>query len=70
MVIQLKVHSPTGEEKVIKLCDNEEQMEEITVLQLKQMITKTFMIRGEFNYYFFIIIIIIIIIIIFIFNLP
>lgn len=50
MVVQLKVHSPTGLEKIIKLCDNEEQMKEITVLQLKEKIMEIFMIRGEFNY--------------------
>uniref|UniRef100_A0A671V2H7 Ubiquitin-like domain-containing protein n=1 Tax=Sparus aurata TaxID=8175 RepID=A0A671V2H7_SPAAU len=38
-----QVHSPTGEEKIIDLCDNEEQMKKTTVLQLKQIIKKTFM---------------------------
>lgn len=43
MVFQLRVHSPTGVEKIIDLCDNEEQMKKTTVLQLKQIIKKTFM---------------------------
>ena len=33
----------------IDLCDNEEQMKKITVLQLKQIIAKTFVITGVYT---------------------
>uniref|UniRef100_A0A3P8S744 Ubiquitin-like domain-containing protein n=1 Tax=Amphiprion percula TaxID=161767 RepID=A0A3P8S744_AMPPE len=36
--IQLKVNGPRGEEKIIDLCDDEEQMKRITVLHLKKKI--------------------------------
>ncbi|KAM8748285.1 uncharacterized protein AB9X84_016016 [Acanthopagrus schlegelii] len=47
MVFQLRVHDPTGVEKIIDLCDNEEQMKKMTVLQLKLIIKKTLMITGD-----------------------
>ncbi|KAM8747860.1 uncharacterized protein AB9X84_015740 [Acanthopagrus schlegelii] len=47
MVFQLIVHPPTGGDgQVIDVCDNEEQMKKMTVLQLKQIINKTFMITD------------------------
>ena len=48
MVFQLRVHPPTGGDgQIIDLCDNEEQMKKMTVLQLKQIINKTFTITGR-----------------------
>lgn len=41
MVHQLKVHSATGVEKIIDLCDDEEQMSTITVEQLTEKIAET-----------------------------
>uniref|UniRef100_A0AAQ5XFP1 Ubiquitin-like domain-containing protein n=1 Tax=Amphiprion ocellaris TaxID=80972 RepID=A0AAQ5XFP1_AMPOC len=38
MAVQLKVNGPRGEEKIIDLCDDEEQMKRITVLHLKKKI--------------------------------
>lgn len=38
MGVQLRVNGPRGEEKVIHLCDNEEQMKLITVQHLKKKI--------------------------------
>lgn len=38
MGIQLKVIGFTGKEKIIDLCDNEEQLKKITVKQLKEKI--------------------------------
>uniref|UniRef100_A0A3Q3G2X3 Ubiquitin-like domain-containing protein n=1 Tax=Labrus bergylta TaxID=56723 RepID=A0A3Q3G2X3_9LABR len=38
MGIQVNVHGPRGEEKIIDLCDNIEQMKNITVEQLKRKI--------------------------------
>lgn len=38
MVFQLTVHGPRGKEKVVDLCDSEEQLKRITVLHLKKKI--------------------------------
>lgn len=40
MIIQLKVIGPGGEEKIIDLCHNEEQLKKITVRQLREKLTK------------------------------
>ncbi|XP_033466045.2 polyubiquitin-like [Epinephelus lanceolatus] len=42
MGIQLKVHVIIGEKKTIDLCDTEEQLKSITVLQLKEKIIEEF----------------------------
>lgn len=49
MGIQLNVNDPKGEEKVIELCDNEEQMKKMTVLQLKKKIVKELRLSGMFK---------------------
>ncbi|KAI3376363.1 hypothetical protein L3Q82_016831 [Scortum barcoo] len=40
MKIQLKVSGPRGDEKIIDLCENEEQLKKITVMQLKKKIAQ------------------------------
>ncbi|XP_049923166.1 uncharacterized protein LOC126404174 isoform X2 [Epinephelus moara] len=42
MGIQLKVRLGTGEKQIINLCDTEEQLRSITVLQLKEKIAEEF----------------------------
>ncbi|KAF1380687.1 hypothetical protein PFLUV_G00166460 [Perca fluviatilis] len=52
MVVQLKVVSPRGEEKVIDLCENEEQMKGITVLHLEKKITEELKLDGDIRLVF------------------
>uniref|UniRef100_A0A8C2X5W0 Ubiquitin-like domain-containing protein n=1 Tax=Cyclopterus lumpus TaxID=8103 RepID=A0A8C2X5W0_CYCLU len=40
MKYQLKINGPRGEEKIIDLCENEEDMGRITVHQLKKKIAR------------------------------
>uniref|UniRef100_A0A8C4GJF0 Ubiquitin-like domain-containing protein n=1 Tax=Dicentrarchus labrax TaxID=13489 RepID=A0A8C4GJF0_DICLA len=40
MPIQVKVNGPRGEEKIIDLCDSEEQLKRITVKDLKTKIAQ------------------------------
>lgn len=47
MRIQLKVHSPTGQERIIDLCDSEAQLRKITVMQLKDKLTRELMISTS-----------------------
>uniref|UniRef100_A0A671V2F3 Ubiquitin-like domain-containing protein n=1 Tax=Sparus aurata TaxID=8175 RepID=A0A671V2F3_SPAAU len=46
-VVQIKVRHYTGEERNIELCDTEEQLKRITVLQLKEKIKTLFRISGR-----------------------
>ncbi|GLD53820.1 ubiquitin-60S ribosomal protein L40-like protein [Lates japonicus] len=47
MVFQLKVNGPRGEEKIIDLCNTEEQMKNITVMQLKKKIVRELVIIDD-----------------------
>uniref|UniRef100_A0A672Z9V7 Ubiquitin-like domain-containing protein n=1 Tax=Sphaeramia orbicularis TaxID=375764 RepID=A0A672Z9V7_9TELE len=40
MGVQLNVTGPRGEEKIIDLCDSEDQMKRLTVMHLKKKIIK------------------------------
>uniref|UniRef100_A0A8C4E8X3 Ubiquitin-like domain-containing protein n=1 Tax=Dicentrarchus labrax TaxID=13489 RepID=A0A8C4E8X3_DICLA len=52
MKIQVKVNGPRGEEKVIDLCDSEEQLKRFTVMQLKEKITKELVIGEDIRMVF------------------
>lgn len=47
MRIQLKVQSPTGQERIVGLCDSEAQLRKITVMQLKDKLTQELMISTS-----------------------
>ncbi|KAI4808355.1 hypothetical protein CgunFtcFv8_006318 [Champsocephalus gunnari] len=47
MTIQLRVSGPRGEEKVIDVCENEEDLKKITVKQLREKITRELEISAD-----------------------
>ena len=47
MAVQVRVRGPRGEERLIGLCDTEEQLKRMTVLQLEEKIASTFRISGR-----------------------
>lgn len=54
MAFQLKIIGPRGEDILLKLCENEDQMRKITVQQLKKKIAqglKTSTFNASLTYY-------------------
>ncbi|KAK5858703.1 hypothetical protein PBY51_002824 [Eleginops maclovinus] len=47
MKIQLRVNGPRGDEKIVDLCQNEEDLKRITVLMLKERITRELKIGDD-----------------------
>ncbi|KAK5858701.1 hypothetical protein PBY51_002822 [Eleginops maclovinus] len=47
MTIQLRVNGPRGEEKVIDVCENEEDLKKMTVKQLRDKIARELEINGD-----------------------
>lgn len=52
MSVQLKVNGPRGEEKIVDICDNMDQMKVLTVMELKSKIAKALVIIGEMRVVF------------------
>ncbi|KAL7375165.1 hypothetical protein ABVT39_012968 [Epinephelus coioides] len=52
MVIQLKVHDPRGQQHIIDVCDGQEDMEKITVQQLKKKIAHILKMHDDFRMVF------------------
>lgn len=52
MGIQLKVNPPRGDEKIIDVCDNEEQLKKITVVHLKKKIAHELRMTDDFRIVF------------------
>lgn len=51
MSVQLKVNGPRGEEKIVDICDNMDQMKALTVMELKSKIAKALVIsKHDFSY--------------------
>lgn len=49
MVVQLEVFYPTGAERIIDVCENKEQMKNVTVMDVKKKIER----EGKCKFYFF-----------------
>uniref|UniRef100_A0A672FGW8 Ubiquitin-like domain-containing protein n=1 Tax=Salarias fasciatus TaxID=181472 RepID=A0A672FGW8_SALFA len=52
MGLQIKVHGPRGEKKIIDLCEKEEQLEKMSVLLLKKIIVQQLSINGDLRLVF------------------
>ncbi|KAJ4948545.1 hypothetical protein JOQ06_020078 [Pogonophryne albipinna] len=52
MKVQLRVNGPRGDEKVLDLCEDEEDLKRLTVLQLKKRIVRDMKIGDDIRMVF------------------